>query len=217
MERIVTDLQAGSVAPDRIIVMNNNPEVSLALGKGVDVINSMTNFECRAKYIIPLLDISDYYLLMDDDTSVGFRTLEHLLSYAHRGCCFGYLGCFIDADGSFHHGDRVWPHEIEEETPVQSFCGCAMFMAYDSLVRMLILDEKVRLDNGRRWPTEGDDILAGLANLSTTIPMHGEERFVDLGAQGVAMFTSVPDYYKMRDRFVGDVLQVLETFEIPKW
>lgn len=207
VRRIVQDLQGGTVAPDRILVLNNNPAYQLGF-EGAEVINSQANFECRGKYIAALLDVSDYYLLLDDDTSVGTRTLECFLRYARRGCCFSYLGCFLrEEDNSFHHGGRVWPHEITDETPCQAFCGCGVFMAFDAVVKMLVLEEKVRLA-GRRWPSEGDDIIAGLANESSVVPMHGDERFVDLGDRGVAMCYE-PSYYELRDEFVKDVLAAL--------
>lgn len=213
VRQAVQDLQNGTVMPDRILVLNNNPSHQLSF-EGAEVINSQANFECRGKFVAALLDVADYYLLLDDDTSVGPRTLECLLRYAHPGCCFGYLGCFLrKEDNSFHHGNRVWPHEITEETLCTTFCGCAMFMAFDAIVNMLALEEKVRLtDIGRHWPSEGDDILAGLANISSTVPMHGDERFVDLGYKGVAMAYE-PGYFEMRDEFVKDVLKALETCE----
>ena len=216
VRQAVEDLYNGTVLPDRVIVLNNNTQETLKIA-GADVINMGFNSECRGKFIAPLLDIADYYLLLDDDTSVRPKTLECLLRYARRGCCFGYLGCYINKEGSFHHGDRIWPRDAKEETPVQAFCGCAMFMSFDALIRMLILEEKVRLNLDKKWPTEGDDIIAGLANKSSVIPMALDEEFKDLGYKGVAMVYSVPDYYEMRDEFVQDVMKVLETFEIPEF
>ena len=38
IRKIVSDLQAGSVVPDRILVLNNNKDVSLSI-EGADIIN----------------------------------------------------------------------------------------------------------------------------------------------------------------------------------
>jgi len=221
IQMMVDALNAGTVVPDSIFVLNNNPDLSLSV-QGAHVVSSQVNFECRGKFIFAFMDVADYYLILDDDTSVGLRTLECFLRYAHRGCCFGYLGVVL-RDKSFHHGDRIWPHEIIEETPCDTFCGCGMFMAFDSLIRMLILEERVRLGPMLgKWPVQGDDIIAGLANRSSCVPMYGNERFVDLGYEHVAMWWGGragadrgaeeidEEYWQMREVFILDVLEALK-------
>jgi hypothetical protein len=211
--RIVADLQAGTRVPDRILILNNHPEPFAV--SGADVIHAPANLTCRGKFITALYDRADYYLLLDDDTSVGRQTLEVLCGVARRGICTGYLGCWIDATGSVNAGARLWPRDATEETPCQTFCGCAMFVAWDALVRMLMLEERVRIEG--RWPTEGDDILLGLANRSTVVPLHGDADFVDLGYQGQAMCYAHEDYYGMRDAFTRVVLTALADRPLPEW
>lgn len=216
VERIVHDLQAGSVKPDNIFILNNNPEYVQEPVEGAAVINSGQNFTCRGKYAFAMMLPSDYYILIDDDTSVGTKTIECLMRYARRGCCFGYLGVRLEpGTDSFHHGPRVWPHEVSVETPVDTFCGCIMFMAYDAVVRMLLLDEFVRLPG--KWPHQGDDIIAGLANKSSCVPMHGDERFVQLHHYDQSMWEADPDYYIMRDHFTRDVLAARAAHPLPEF
>lgn len=210
--QIVADLRAGTRTPDRILVLNNHPDPLHV--SGAEVIHA-PNTACRGKFIAALFDRADYYLLLDDDTSVGPRTLEVLCQSARRGICTGYLGCWVDATGSVNQGARLWPHDATEETPCDTFCGCALFVAWDALVKMLILEERVRRDG--RWPTEGDDILLGLANRSTVIPLTGNARFVDLGYQGQAMCYAHEDYYGMRDTFTREVLIALKGRPLPDW
>lgn len=214
VQRIVDDLLAGSRIPDHILVLNNHPDVLTV--EGADVIHAGFNTTCRGKFIAALLDVADYYLLLDDDTSVGFRTLEALLRHARRGICTGYLGCWVNADGTVSAPVRhLWPYNALEETACDTFCGCAMFMAFDALVRMLILEERVRI--GGRWPHQGDDLIAGLANAATVVPLHDEERFVDLGYMDQAMCYSDEHYYGMRDELVRYVLAVLAVHPMPLW
>ena len=214
VRRIVADLQAGSLPPDRILLLNNAVEPFEVAG--ADVIHAPCNTACRGKFIAALFDRADYYLLLDDDTSVGPRTLEALSQYARRGICTGYLGCWIDGPVVSGPGQpHLWPHDATEETPCHTFCGCAMFVAWDALVRMLMLEERVRRDG--RWPTEGDDILLGLANHSTVVPLRGDENFVDLGYQGEAMCYQPGDYYGMRGEFTRDVVAALAKHPLPDW
>lgn len=208
--RIVTDLRQGTVVPDNIFVLNNNPDHQLSID-GAYVINSGYNFECRGKYAVSVLDVANYYLLLDDDTSVSPGTLEALLRWARDDSCFGYLGCYLDftQEMPFHNGGRVWPYQVEEECAVDSFCGCAMFMSFKAVVNTLDLESLVRLDG--KWPTEGDDIIAGLANRSSVVPMNHHERFVDLDWSGVAMYYR-PGYVEMREEFLKAVLLAKESW-----
>lgn len=215
--RIVADLRAGSRVPDRILVLDNNPRQRLEVAPGADVIRA-PNTECRGKFVAALFDPADYYLLLDDDTSVGKETLKTLLRSAHRETCTGYLGCWVTSEGELNAGWRLWPHDAKEETPCDTFCGCAMFMSFSAIVRMLMLEERVRL--GRAWlgnRLAGDDILAGLANHSTVVPLKEDEKFVDLGYQGEAMCYAHEDYYGMRDRFTQVALAALAVGPLPRW
>ena len=213
MRQIAEDLRRSTRPPDRILVLNNHPDPLLYV-PGADIIQA-PNTTCRGKFIAALFDVADYYLLLDDDTSVGTHTVEALLRYATPGICTGYLGCWIDEHGSVNAGKRLWPGDAEEETVCDTFCGCAMFMSFSALVRMLMLESQVRLSG--TWRDEGDDILAGLANRSTVIPLSGLEKFVDLGYQGQAMCYAHENYYGMRDDFTRAVLDSLRTHPLPEW
>lgn len=226
IQRIVDDLRAGSRVPDKIFVLNNHPEHRLLVDNAY-VVNSSFNFECRGKFVFALMDVADYYLLLDDDTSVALGTLEAYMRYAHKGCCFGYLGVCIPED-SFNTGPRVWPHQVQEETPCDSFCGCGMFMSFDAIVRVLIAEDKVRLRREYgRWATLGDDILAGLSNRSSVIPMEmGTEFFLDLGYEDVAMYwgreggaPGIVDgtYVAQRDEFAAQAKRALADYPIPEF
>lgn len=203
--QIIRDLQAGTRTPDRILVVNNHPDEGPTYG--VDQVHIPWNAQCRGKFIAALLDVADYYLLLDDDTSVGTETLETLLSYAHPGICTGYLGCGLTEEGSVWHGPRWWPKDVTEVTPVATFCGCAMFCSFRALAYMVMAETFVRV--GSRWTTEGDDILLGFVNKSVVVPLRGAAAFVDLGYQNAAMCHSIEGYYEMRDEFTRHMITQL--------
>ena len=216
VDRITSDLYAGSVIPHRVIVLNNSVE-SLPPIPGASTIHAGFNTTCRGKFVAALFNVADYYLLLDDDTSVGTETLAALLQHARPDTCTGYLGCWVNEPGSTTAQRHLWPADATEETPCQTFCGCALFLSFSSIVRMLMLEAQVRLNPEGTWRHEGDDILVGLANRATVVPLHGAAAFVPLGDGGQAMSTSDPNYYGMRDAFTRDVLRSLQDKPLPEW
>ena len=192
-----------TVTPDRIVILNNNPEHKgrfdhLADAR-TDIIEG-TNTECRGKFIAGLFRPADYYYLSDDDTAPGPRTVDCLLRYACPGYVTGYWGVRIGPDGSFANGEIVFPGAVTSVTTVDAFHGRVILMAHDALVAMLAAEERVRLGQ----PADsyvGDDILAGLANPgSVIVPMRDDESFVDLDQGGVAMQFR-DGYFEERDVF----------------
>lgn len=171
VRRAVKDLLAGTYLPDRILVLNNNKDYNLEI-EGADVINSQFNSRSRGKLVVALLDVADYYLLLDDDVTVGPKTLECYMRSAHRDCCWGYCGVNLD-DGN---GIRTYSWLIDEETPCQYFLGSILFMSFYSLVRSLILDERFRRTT--EWKHQAEDLLVGFANKSSILPTFDEENVI---------------------------------------
>lgn len=213
---IVNDLRAGTVVPDEILVLNNNPDITFEI-EGAKVINSQFNSRSRGKLVACLMDISDYYLLLDDDTSVNNRTLERFLEVAHRKSCYAYCG--IKFNGN--NGDRVYPQGLAEETEVEYFLGCGMFLSFYCLVRSLMLDERLRRTTD--WKHEAEDITIGLANKATIIPMVSHiESFKDLnwgteamahGSDGVT--SGGIEYLYMRNKVKKLAKELLKDSPLP--
>lgn len=215
VKTIVNDLRAGTVVPDEILVLNNNPDVTLEI-EGAKVINSQFNSRSRGKLAACLMDVSNYYLLLDDDTSVNPKTLERFLSVAHRKSCYAYCG--ITFGGG--NGDRVYPRGLAEETEVEYFLGCGMFLSFYALVRSLMLDERLRIHTN--YPHQAEDITVGLANKATIIPMAEDEMFKDLdwgehsmaaGDDGTSLGSI--DYLHMRNDVKSEAKRLLSERELP--
>lgn len=209
VEIIVHDMLNGSVVPDTIIVLNNNPDHPDALNQlrdGPVKVMGGWNTECRGKFVAGLFAPADYYLLNDDDTSVEQGTLAHLLSHARRGFVTGYWGVTLHpVTGGFSDGTIHIPAGQNDELHVDTFHGRSMFMAHDALVRMFAVEESCRLEPGQAMV--GDDILAGLANDDTVvIPMRGDQCWKDLSEQGVSMFGGREGYRQDRDDFARRVI-----------
>lgn len=206
VERIVQDLQSCTRPPDTLIVLNNNPEHRGRFDhlEGVSPIEG-TNWECRGKYVAGLLAFADYYLLNDDDITVGPRTIERLLERAHPDFITANRGVVLRSD-SYYEGYVYDADTTSNDVLVHGFCGSSLFASHAALVRVLGAEVPLR----HKWPTEGDDILAGLANRgkSVIIPMQGAFAWQYLPDWGVAM-NLAENYYKMRDEFTIDALREL--------
>jgi hypothetical protein len=213
--RVVRDLLAGTVVPDHIVVLDNNAAIDapdLPDDPRVSLVTSTENTWTRGKFIAALFHPATYYLMMDDDTSVGPRTLERLVTWATMSSISpdalvtGYWGVTLSPELKFMSG--MIHTSVPHDTPVDGFHGRAMWMGHQAMVNMLALEGHVRIRGDQLiWPHEGDDIIAGLANQGRAfmIPMAGDERFVDLDQCGQALQFQ-DGYFGSRDDFTIDVI-----------
>jgi len=211
VKTIVESLRSGTVVPDHILVWNNRPGSWLEPIPGADAtVNSPFNYECRAKFIVGQLVYSDFYVLADDDTAVGRETVEAWLRWAHAPetganpaeFATAYWGVALKGR-SFMNGRIMQPSAVRHPMRCDAFHGRIMFMGHRALLNTMRLEEGVR----DRWPTEGDDLIAGIANprSSWVVPLRGDEQMVDLDEGGEAM-QNAEGYFEMRDRFCSDVI-----------
>lgn len=227
VHRIVDDLLVGTSVPDRIVILDNGNRnwwttleddprrVGRFTDPRVSVLTPSWNTECRGKFMTGLLDVAHHYLFMDDDTSVGRRTVEVLEHWAEESesdeFVTGYWGVHLK-NRSFMHGDLVFPSEVPAPVQVDAFHGRGMFCSFGALVRTLDLEQRVRLAGSDvAWPTEGDDLIIGLANPKSSwiVPLRGDANFVDLDPGAEAMQNRV-GYFDMRDEFCEAVLTARE-------
>lgn len=206
---IVNDLLNGTVKPNNTIILNNNEEHPNRFDdwkdRGVHVLSGW-NTECRGKYVAAMLIWADYYLLNDDDISVGPKTLEALLEVAHPDIVTANRGTALQHNAPMSAATSVDADSIHEPRKVNTIQGCSAFMSHTALANTLLAETKLRA----KWPTAGDDILAGFANPGnvTIYPMKDERAWRWLDTNGVAM-NSVGGYMPMRDDFTNDVMEVL--------
>lgn len=209
VKRIIKDLKVGTRKPDEIIVLNNNPEVIFR--DDVTTINCSKNYFTRAKYIACLLEPSDFYLLLDDDVTVGTETLAYLESLIPADpvhFCTGPHGVILNGD-SFSNGHNRLAREISEPIKTDSIIGNAVFCSFSALLKTLESEINIRLKD-KKYLFEADDVLVGLANRPIVIyPAKRPQVFENLSENGVSLQKTNPDYLKMRDDFTKKALDVL--------
>jgi hypothetical protein len=215
IETIIKDLKSGSVCPDHIIVLNNNKNVILKFD-GVDVLNSEFNTRSRGKYPIALCDVADYYLFLDDDTSVGPETLEYFLSVANKNSCYAPYGRFIGTD------ECIFSDSISTAVSVDYVLAVGLFVSFNCITRMLLAENLVRVPT--KWKHEAEDILIGITNKPIILPMNEKQRFVhlswgteamDWGSDGLT--SGGGNYYSMRYTFADEAKKILDENPLPEY
>lgn len=135
VQRIVQDLQEGSLPPDKIIVWNNNRQIDVfpASVPGAVTINSWQNFHCLVRHAIGLVAETDACLFIDDDLTVGEDTLKRIVEYHAKGptkMLLGYIGKFLNRrskDTPYTDGEYIKPPKAARFADVVlgrlHFCG----------------------------------------------------------------------------------------------
>ena len=211
--RIIEDLKNSSRPPDKIIVFNNNPAVQFQC-EGAIIINSSENFWTRSKYIICLLEPSDFYILIDDDITVRKTAIAHLISLIpqdNAAFCTSSEG-LIEDPRTYTRGQFIREREIEIPTEVTWFCGSLVFASFASLIKMLEIEIKVRLAQ-KQYTCECDDVLVALANSPIFIyPARGDDLCENIDQMGVSLGEKFKGYSKMRYDFCIKAMEILKRY-----
>jgi len=189
--KIIESLASGSVKPDKIILFNNNPEVSFD-----GAINSNVNYGGRARYIAALLEPSDYYYFIDDDTNVYSHTLENFVKYAKKGCCLGYRGKILLGD-SYRNAKEVLPRTLDKPKKVDLLVGNGTIFAHRSaLLKMLKAEEKLS-NLGRE-----EDLILSMSNESMVIPVVEANKYIVNLPDGDVGYQKAENHWDLRERMV---------------
>jgi hypothetical protein len=205
VQRIVDDLKKSTRPPDHIIIFNNDTKIEIKI-EGVDCINTTKNYLGRSKYIACLLEPSDYYLLIDNDVTVGRKTIEHLIE-----CIPPESTCFCTAQQGYklkgkllHQRKDVSEWEIKSPKKTDGIISSCTFCSFSALLKMLSLEIEFRLNRKLYDNALIDDLLMGFANEPVIYPAHGEERIISLPEEGVACYMQYPEneFTDKRDKYV---------------
>ncbi len=214
IKRIIQDLKNSTRPPDTIMVFNNDSHVIIK-EEGVICINSTHNLSGRAKYIACLLDPADYYVLLDNDITVGRKTIEHLISVIppnSMSFCTAQQGVLLNSK-LFHERKTISEFDVDEPVKTDTLIGSFVFCSFSALVKMLEVEPQIRLKNKQWINVPGDDILLGFANTPIIIyPARGDECVIDLSQEGVACYQEYPhlEFMKLRDSFTQFVKKTLQ-------
>ncbi len=127
LSRIASDLRAGTVAPDEILVWNNGPaeEMPDLSGLGVTVLQSPSgNTGPQARFQAARQAKGDYLLFMDNDTTVCPKTLENLLSWVEPSTIITLEGrLMVSPDLPYRRWPKIYGHDIQRPQRVTMSLG----------------------------------------------------------------------------------------------
>jgi hypothetical protein len=200
---IISDLRKGTVVPDRIVVFSNNPVITmekLSSTLKIEWINSGKNLGHRVRFVAALTQPTDNYLFIDDDITVGPKTLENYLKYREDETCLGMWGKKINnrIPGHFYTGAQEFAsHRIKQPQDVDLLIGRGtMFCPFKTLVNMFNLEKELigspEYNEGREA-----DIILSMANKSKVIPADKESMFIGLNEGGVG-YVRQPGHFNKR-------------------
>ena len=196
--RIVRDLKISSRPPDEIIIFNNNPQIIYS-GEGT-IINSGKNYGGRARYLISLLEPSDYYLFLDDDTTICKNTIKNFLKYAGNNCCYGYWGKVVDqkVESAYQTSRDFCGNRINKPQEVDLLIGRGTFFVSFSVFKNMLKTEELLLKDGFIFGRE-EDLVLSMSNRPFVIPAGKDEYFIGLN-EGKVGYCHVSGHYALRNK-----------------
>jgi glycosyltransferase involved in cell wall biosynthesis len=190
---IIADLQASTRPPDRIMVVDQGPDPRPVFEPGVEVVRLPRNYRTRARYVAALLNLSDWFVFIDDDITVCPGTIELLLEHARPGRVITVRGVY----GDIYQGE---PLPDDRPRPCDWVVGRVHAAHWRAIVRMLEVEERFRLGHP---DVDCADMVLGRVNDCVSIPAP----FRDLASHGVGL-DQADDYSEVRDRAVARLAEV---------
>jgi hypothetical protein len=214
LERIVNDLKNGSLVPDRIVVWCNNKDISIKELKklGVETVESSFNGQDRSLFATSVLFRSDYYLYIDDDTTVRKDTLKNIFSYTEKypDACIGLRGKIIDKKSrSPYTVNTINVLAYKQKYPryVHLLIGKGTILySFENMVKMFEMEKEFLKDKEYDELRELD-ILLSMANRSVVIPAKDEQTLRDLG-EGKVGFCKQAGHYPKRNNIIKRILEI---------
>jgi hypothetical protein len=200
IKRIIDDLLAGTVKPKEIVLFIDNPEIKLEDNR-CTVLRTDKNFLPKIRFALGTYFDTDYCYFIDDDLTVGKRTLENYLKYADGTSILGMRGSILGDtntpyanDTSIKRGNH--PDKIEVDIILRNYfvptkslmAGLELQMKYPDLPRESLDDVYLSL---------GNKYING--NKNFVVPVAGDTNLVDLDAGRVGQ-SSRGIHYENRNK-----------------
>jgi len=208
LDKIIRSLQANSVEPKEIIVVNNNPQVQLTK-PGATVINCGKNFGCLIRHVIGLMATTSHCLFVDDDLELGPKGIENFLHWSRLfpEAILGYFGATLGkGDKPYLARKDVWGRKIKSATKVDVVKGrlhfCRTSKPHQSF--RLLAESQLKIED---FALREDDILLSLAKRhygheNYVIPIAAGAGYAELAEGGVSLSIPAGPHYVARDRAI---------------
>jgi hypothetical protein len=212
INRIIDDLKKGSLPPDKIIVWNNNKDISIkGFSKlGVETIDSSINGGDRSLFATSILTWSNYYYYIDDDTTVKKKTLENIAKYANENFVVGLTGKIVTNESETPYtknAKNISGRKIKTPKKVNLLIGKGTILySYKAVLRMLEFENR-NLRNEEYDDSRELDILLSMSNNSIVVPATEEQGLRNLTEARVG-YSKEKGHYKKRNDLTKKVLEI---------
>lgn len=210
LKRIIDDLMAGTVKPEKIIVFIDNPDIVFEDDRVV-IIRSTHNFLPVIRFALGSVCETDACFFIDDDLTVSKETLRNfvLSSYVFPDSVLGYEGSIM--------ADTETPYV--DDTPIR---GAVKPKVVDIIIRMYFVPTKciaagllLRAKHPEFPRTSLDDVFLCLGNkylnsfVNYVIPFIEDSKLVELPEGGVGQSYN-GDHYKNRNEVCRKLMDTYE-------
>lgn len=204
LKRIVDDLLSGTVKPDQIMVIIDNPKIKYE-DKRVVIIKSNKTFMPIIRFSIGSICDTDYCFFIDDDLSVREKTLENFIKYADEDTILGLEGNILNQSiNPYTTGETVNRGNYDKPKQVDIIIR-TYFVPRVILAQSILL----RADYPELPQKSVDDIFLCLSNKfgkQLVIPVNNETDVIELPEGGVGQCYS-GEHYKNRDEVCKELME----------
>lgn len=210
LRRIVDDLVAGTIPPEKIIVFIDNPDIEFEDNR-VTIIRSSNSFLPNIRFAIGMVCETDYCFFLDDDLSVREETLENFTTHALKlpdailgleGSILGHTDTPYSNDTSIPRGNRQVPVDVVIRTyfaPRKSLLGgLQLRLMYPSLPAKSLDD--VFLCMGNKYLN---------SEMNCVIPVNEQSDLTELPDGGMGQSFN-EDHYKNRNIVCKALMDIYE-------
>lgn len=197
INKIIESLNCGTVKPDKIIVLNDNPDIEFYY-HGVTCINSTHNLPVISRFALGMCLDTDRTLFIDDDLAVGPKTLENFIKYAkeYPNALLGLEGNILNTDSNNPYTNGLTVNRgkklIEVDIIIRTYFASPIMLAQAMYTRELFKDQ---------LPEKSiDDIILCLSNKhhysgrNMVIPVNKDSDVIELNPAGVGQCTNSEHY-----------------------
>ncbi len=199
--KIIESLISGSVKPDQIIVFNDNPEIDY-YNYYATCINCASTMPVFSRFSLGSCLDADRILYIDDDLSVGPKTLENFIKYANKypDYLLGLEGNILSqtSDNPYTDGLSVDRGNKEQEVDIiiRTYFVNSLSLAQAIYTRELFKDQLPK--------KSVDDVILCMSNKyqysgkNLVIPVNEKSDVIELNSAGVGQCTN-PEHYINRN------------------
>ena len=161
-------IQNQTIKSDKIIVIHNEGNIKFDYPDNIELIYANPNRKFHLRFVIGLLEQSEYLVFYDDDTIPGQQWHKNCIDTINKhNCICGTNGRIVDRKNRKQYG-AGWTSPSSNETKVD-LVGHSWFMKKETL-KYMFYDDIIEYENGEDIQLSANAQI--FANIPTYVPPH---------------------------------------------